>query len=109
VAFNNPGNDTGPVVLRIDGPCTGPVVTHTSATASTALVFASNLVLGAGEFLLVDMDKKSALGNGQASRSAYITSRSWSGFDPGANVWSFTAAIFDPASLLTVTTQPAWR
>lgn len=109
VALTNPGNDTGEVLLRIDGPCTGPVITHTSSSTTTSLIFASNLTLGSGEFLLIDMDKKTALANGQSSRSGYITSRGWSGFDPGINVWSFTAAVFDPASLLTVWATPSWR
>jgi hypothetical protein len=109
VSFTNPGNETGPVVLRIDGPCTGPVITHTSSSTTNALVFSSSLTLGTGEFLLINMDKRTALGNGQASRSGYITSRGWSGFDPGVNTWSFTASGYNVASLLTVTATPAWK
>lgn len=105
VALTNPGNETGPVVLRIDGPTAGPQITHVGS--GLALTFANSLVLGAGEFLLVDMEARTVLANGQSSRNGYITSRGWSGFDPGVNVWSFTATGYNAASLLTVTATPA--
>lgn len=109
INLTNPGNESGPVVVRIDGPCTGPIITHTSSTTTNALVFSSNLSLGAGEFLLVDMDKHTALANGQTTRAGYITSRGWSLFDPGANTWAFTASTYNSGSLLTVTASPAWK
>lgn len=107
VSLFNPGNTAGPVSLRVDGPCVGPVVTHVSSGLS--LVFSSSLVLGAGEWLDVDMEAHSVLANGQASRSGWVTSRGWSAFDPGANTWAFTAAEHDPASKLTVTAIPSWE
>jgi hypothetical protein len=109
ISFTNPGNESGPVTVRVDGPCTGPLITHSSSTTSKALTFSSNLSLGVGEFLLIDMDKHTALGNGQATRAGYITSRGWSAFDPGANTWSFTATTYDPGALLTVNATPAWK
>jgi len=107
VNLENPGNESGPVVIRIDGPCVGPVVTHVST--GNALVFSSSLVLQSGEFLLIDMDARTALANGQANRAGYITSRGWSAFDPGDNTWSFTASQFNSQSRLTVEAIPAWR
>lgn len=103
----NPGNESGPVVLRIDGPYVGPVVTHVST--GDQLVFSSSLTAGAGEYLLIDMEKRTALANGQSSRAGYITSRGWSSFTPGSNTWAFTAASFDPNSLMTVSAVPSWR
>lgn len=105
VSLINPGNTVGPVRLRIDGPCTGPVVTHVSSGRS--LVFASSLVLGAGEWLDIDMDARTVLANGQANRRMYVTSAAWSGFERGANTWAFTAASYNAASLLTVRATPA--
>lgn len=105
VSLTNPGNTTGPVKLRIDGPCSGPVVTHVNSGKS--LVFASSLVLGAGEWLDIDMDARTVYANGQANRRMYVTSAGWSGFEPGDNTWSFTAAAYNAASLLTVTANPA--
>lgn len=107
VSLTNPGNEAGPVVLRIDGPTTGPVITHVGS--GQALVFSSSLVLNTGEWLTVDMDKRTALANDQASRSGYITGRGWSAFEPGSNTWSFTAAGFNALSKLTVTATPSWK
>jgi len=107
VALRNAGNEPGPVRLRVDGPCVGPVITHVSTGAQ--LVFSSSLVLGAGEWLDIDMEARTVLANGQASRAGWITSRGWSQFDPGLNTWSFTAASFTPAARLTVTATPSWK
>jgi hypothetical protein len=107
VSLTNAGNTDGPVTLRIDGPCTGPVITHVNTGAQ--LAFSNSLTLGTGEYLLVDMENRTALANGQASRTSYITSRGWSSFKPGANTWAFTATQFNAASKLTVTAVPAWR
>jgi hypothetical protein len=106
VSLTNPGNATGSVILRIDGPCTGPVVTRTGVTGSS-LIFASSLVLNAGEWLTVNGDKQTALANDQANRASYITARGWPKFEPGVNVFSFAAPVFNAASLLTVTGVPA--
>ncbi|MDQ0894421.1 phage distal tail protein [Agromyces ramosus] len=105
VSLTNTGNEVGPVRLRIDGPCTGPVVTHVSSGRS--LVFASSLVLTAGEWLDIDMDARTVLANGQANRRMYVTSAGWSGFERGGNTWAFTAAVYNAASLLTVYATPA--
>jgi hypothetical protein len=104
VSLFNPGNETGPVTMRIDGPCTGPVITHVGSGLS--LVFAASLTLGVGEFLLVDMEAHTAMAQGQSSRSNWITSRGWSGLEPGNNTFAFTAAS-SSAALLTVTGTPA--
>lgn len=106
VTLTNPGIETGTVKLRIDGPATGPQITHSGT--GQPLVFASSLVLGAGEWLTVDMERRTAMANDQASRNSYITSRGWSGFDPGANTWALTASVFNAATRLTVFATPAW-
>jgi hypothetical protein len=102
----SPGSITGPVVLRIDGPVNGPIVTHTGASGTQ--VFATNYNLVAGNWLTIDMDAHTMLENDQAERSMYITSRGWSGVDAGMNTWSFTSAAYNPAALLTVQASPAW-
>jgi hypothetical protein len=107
VSLTNPGNESGTVVLRIEGPCVGPVVTHVST--GNAIVFSSSLVLREGEFLEIDMDARTALANGQSNRAGYITSRGWSAFDPGRNTWAFSAAQYNSQSQLSVTAVPAWR
>jgi len=104
VSLFNPGNETGPVTLRIDGPVTGPVITHVGS--GLQLIFSASLTLGAGEFLLVDMEAHTAMAQGQSSRANWITSRGWSGLESGSNTWAFTAAS-SSAALLTVTATPA--
>lgn len=103
----NPGNETGPVVLRIDGPSHGPSIVHRGS--GLAMTFSSSLVLGLGEWLTIDMEKRTVMANDQASRSSYVTSRGWSGFEPGDNTWAFTASSFDAGALLTVTATPAHK
>jgi len=105
VSLTNMGNAPGRVVIRLDGPLTGPQVTHSGS--ALPLTFASSLVLGAGEWLTVDMDRRTALANDQASRNSTITSRGWSAFDPGPNTWSFTATGYNALSKMTVTAYPA--
>ena len=107
VSLTNPGNIAGPVTLRIDGPVTGPIMTHVST--GRALVFATTLVLGVGEWIEVNMERHEVLANGQSSRNGWVTSRGWSQFEPGANTWSFQATSYDPGSMLTVAASPAWE
>jgi hypothetical protein len=102
--LTNPGNTSGPVRLRINGPIVGPAVTHVST--GLALTFSSDLALGDGEWIDVDMEAQTVLANGQSSRNGDVTSRGWFGFDPGANVFSFTAT--SGTGTLTVTATPAW-
>ena len=106
VSLFNPGNQTGPVSLTINGPITAPIVTHVGS--GLALVFASSLSLGASEFLTVDMARREVLAQGQSSRNQWITSRGWSFFEPGWNTWSFAAATYG-AGTMTVTGTPAWK
>lgn len=105
VTLTNPGNATGPVVARLDGPLIGPQVTHVAS--GLQLVFKTSLQLLAGEWLIVDMEAQTALANGQVSRNAYIESRGWSGFDPGDNTWAFAAQ--SGSGLLTITGTPSWQ
>lgn len=107
VSLTNPGNTTGTVILRIDGPATGPSITHAGTAA--AITFSSSLVLGAGEWLTINMDTHQVLANDQSNRAQYITSAGWSGFDPGVNVWSLAAAVFNAGTKLTVTATGAWQ
>lgn len=107
VTANNPGNISGPVQVRISGPApSGGIVTHTSPLGTS--VFAVNLPLGDGEWVDVDMENETVLAQGQSSRSQWITSRGFAGFDPGDNAWSFSAPS-GTAATLSVTPTPAWE
>jgi hypothetical protein len=106
--LTNQGDTAGSVVARVDGPCPGFSISHTGT--GTQQTYSSSLVLNTGEFALVDMDKKTILGNGQstASRSAYTTSRQFFGFDPGPNTFGFTSPVYNAGALLTIIATPAW-
>lgn len=108
VALINPGNTTGPVVVRFDGPVSQPTVTQRGPTG-VPLVYSSSLVLASGEWLLVDMEARTALANGQSSRAGFTTSRQWFGFDPGVNVFSFASPVYDAGASMTVTATPSWK
>jgi hypothetical protein len=107
VSLVNPGNATGAVVVRIDGPANGPVITHLGS--GLQLTFDSTLVIASDEFLVVDMEAQTALANGQANRNSTITSRGWSGFEPGPNLWRVDSAAYDPLTEFTITATPAWQ
>lgn len=107
VSLTNPGNAAGPVVLRVDGPAAGPQIAH-AGTTGTAITFSSSLILNSGEWITINMDTRKALANDQSNRAGYITNRGWSLFDPGINVWSFSASSYSALSMLTVTATPAW-
>lgn len=102
VSLTNPGNTTGPVLIRLDGPVSAPSVAHTNVAGQT-VTWASSLVLAAGEFLIVDMDNQISLGQGQSNRAAYITQPGWSGFEVGLNTWTFLQGASNPTALMTVT------
>ena len=108
VTLENPGNLPGLVQLRLDGPLSGPVVTH--AAGETSEVFAVDVDLSEGEYLIVDMANHNALAQGQvaASRSRWITSRGWQAFEPGSNSWSLGHKGGSATGTLTVTATPAW-
>lgn len=117
-SLTNPGNAAGPVRLRLDGPSNpadpplvGPVVTHVSS--GQRLVFASSLTLAHGEFVTVDMERREVLAQGIEPRNGWVLRSAanfgWAAFQPGANVWSFTAQAASASALLTVEADPAWQ
>lgn len=107
VTLTNPGNTTGPVQFRINGPVVQPSVVHIDAAGNRQTV-SVNLTLGAADFLLIDPtpDGQTVLAQGQASRNAFLSNRGWHGFTKGANQWAFSAA--SGSGQLTVTAVPAW-
>lgn len=107
VTLTNPGTQAGPLVIRIDGPVTGPQISHQGITGGS-ITFSSSLTLGTGEWLTINMDTRQVLANDQSNRAQYITSRGWFSFDPGVNTFSFTAASYNASALMTVTGYPAW-
>lgn len=106
IHVDNPGNIESGLVFRIDGPCTGPRIYHD--VSGGELVFASSYNIPAGSFLLIDMERKTVLEAGVASRNAFITSREWFSLAPGPNDFRFSADVINTTALLTLTTAPAY-
>lgn len=107
VALTNPGNANGPVKIRINGPVTGPQITHVASGAQ--LIFASSYNLLAGNWLEIDMDARTVLENGQAERLLYVNEYGWSSFEPGGNEWAYTAISYNSSTTMQVTATPAWQ
>lgn len=106
VHIDNPGKVTSPVLIRIDGPVTGPRVRH--LTSGLEVQLSTSYDLGAGSFLLFDMANRVVLENGTAQRSSYVVNRGWFGLDPGANDFLFDAQVRNTSAVMTLTTAPAW-
>lgn len=105
-SITSPGSLNGPVVVRIDGPVSGPVITHVASGAQ--LVLASSYTLASGAYLTIDMDAHTILENDQADRTSFLTTRGWFQLEPGVNVFAFAAQTYNPSAKLTVTAWPAW-
>lgn len=110
VTLTNDGEYQGPVLLRINGPINGPIVHHTGSSGVRTIAFPT-LNLGVGEFLDIDMEAHTAQAQGSVSRTAWMTVREWSLFDPGVNTWQFaatnSATNYPTPPTLTVTAYPA--
>lgn len=106
VSLVNQGNAIGPLVVRIGGPVTGPSVYLEDTDMTVA--FSDALVLGAMDWLVIDMDARTALLRGQSSMAPFITQRDWFGLQPGSNTIAFQSTVYDSRALMTVSGSPAW-
>ena len=99
----NAGNRRTRPVLTITGPSNTPRVEN--VTAGRYLLF--NLTLGVGDFLVVDLDARTVLLGGTASRYSSLSSgSSWWDLAPGVNLLKFTSA--DSLGTLQVAYRSAW-
>lgn len=112
-SLTNVGQVAGPVWLRLEGPSDpsdpplqAPVVTHVST--GRRLVFAASVELGPGEWVDVDAEAQTILAQGMASRARWVTEDGFPTFEPGPNLFAFSAAVYSASSRLTVRTWPAW-
>lgn len=88
VAVSHLGNvDTYPIV-RFNGPLVNPRIKNDS----TGLFFQANLSIDTGQYLEVDMLKKTALLNGSLNKLSTMTSNSqWVYLKPGENIFTLTS------------------
>ncbi|GAA0719830.1 poly-gamma-glutamate hydrolase family protein [Dactylosporangium roseum] len=103
ISANNAGDFPTRPAFRIDGPVVGPRIVHIASQRSLGW----DLTLSAGQWLDVDVDLKTSLINGQASRNGVMTARDWFDLDPGITEIGFTAANYTSA-VLTCSWRSAW-
>lgn len=94
-------------VLTITGPVVNPtIVALLPSGAVQQLLYSSTLA--AGDQLVIDANARTAVLNGTASRRRYL-SGPWPEIPPGSSVtFSWTAASYNAAALLTGTCRSAW-
>ncbi|MGW6739729.1 phage distal tail protein [Streptomyces sp. NPDC055025] len=104
----NTGKFSTRPVLRIDGPVTAPTVAAQYQDGSVRLLTYAETI-GAGEYLVIDVDAKAAVLNGTASRRRFLSAPRWPEIPAESTVtFQFLADTYDPAALLTVTWRSAW-
>ncbi|TSD68138.1 phage distal tail protein [Aeromicrobium piscarium] len=103
--LTNEGSEPTPILWRLDGPASDPVVTDTRTGGRWRLA----LSLEAGEWITVDAATRRVLasGNAQASRRPQW-SGTWMSLPPGGGEYAFTAAGTDERTRLMATTRDAW-
>ncbi|QXE36214.1 phage tail family protein [Streptomyces sp. GMY02] len=106
VAANQGTVGTRPV-LRIDGPVTDPTV-FAQYPDGTVKRLAYSESIADGEYLTIDVDAKSVILNGTASRRRYLSAQ-WPEIPADATVtFLFAATGYNSTALLTVTWRSAW-
>lgn len=107
VSLFNAGNTEAPIRMRVFGPVTGPIISHQQSGKS--LSFAPGFSVALGNYIDIDMERREVMENGQATRNGSLIGRGWFGLVPGQNDIAFSAAVYNAASALTVTSWSAWE
>lgn len=103
ITANNAGTFDTPVVLRVDGPATDPIIENVTAGKTLEL----DIELGASDFIEFDTEERTVLLNGTASRYSLLRRSGWFDLAPGNNQLDFRAAT-TTAATLTATWRSAW-
>lgn len=103
--LTNYGSEPTPVLWRIDGPVSDPVVTHTASGER----FRLGLDIAAGEWVTVDAATRRVLAQGdpQATRRPQW-SGDWLYLAPGTSEYAFTGEGTDERTTITATVRSAW-
>jgi hypothetical protein len=103
----NDGTYPTPVVLTVTGPLQDPIIEHIEK--GRVLEF-EDITLAAGEELIIDTGRKTALLNGVTSRRNLMKRAEWFLLDPGDNNIRFSSAISGPGQTgtLDIEFRSAW-
>lgn len=108
IVVDNPGDIPAPVYLRLDGPLSGPFVRHVNS--GKELTLASDYQLLDGSWLDVDMQLRTVMEGGTASRNGTLYSRGFFKLDKGVNQIVFGhAGPFNATAKLTLMTTPTYQ
>lgn len=109
VVLNNTGETAGPLTVNVYGPLSG-AFTITCAEQALTLGFSSSVSIAAGDYLMIDMENRNVLYNGQATaaRNAWVSQRGWFDLAPGANTLQFNASTYSSTAYIQATGNPAW-
>lgn len=97
------GNAPSPVLIRIDGPVSNPIVTHSSGQSMRF-----RIALGTGQYITADGTNREILVDGAPPVGGIDVSREWSMAEPGTNEWQFAADSYNNQAKLTVTFREAY-
>lgn len=101
----NDGNFPSPLVVTFVGPVDNPSLTN--VTLAKTVTF--DMSLADGDQLVVDLNERSAILNGTASRSSKLRSGSqWFDLDPGDNELRFSASTYSAAAYAYLAWRSAW-
>lgn len=104
----NEGNTNAPGWIRINGPITGGFGAKHAGQDRT-IMFSDQLELEAGQWMEIDLERRTVKLQGQASRSGFLTTREWFTLNPGSNEIAFLAGDYNETATLSVTTKSAWE
>lgn len=102
------GNREQPGIIRIEGPITNPVVTHSESGTEMSFIY----TLPVDDFIEIDLNNRTVLLNGGTGiRSSMTLMGDWYLLQPGTNTFdiSGTAAISGTTKLIVTAHAAAWR
>jgi hypothetical protein len=107
--ITNAGTVPSAPVVRVFGPCTGPIVTNETTGQVIAM---SGFTLGSTDYVEIDMAAKTVQLRGEpggdANRRSRVTTAGWWQLEPGANTIRFTAESGTVPAQCLVLSQDAW-
>lgn len=101
ISVTNAGDMPTRPTLTITGPCPPCSITHSSGRRLSIPD-----AVPAGRSLVLDVDSRTAVLDGTASR---VVTGTWFDLDPGVNTIQFSATTYDSSALLSVSFRSAWR
>lgn len=104
VELINPGSAPSPVVLRVDGPVSGPRIEHDPS--GSVLELSSSI--GSGHYVVFDSESRQVLVDGRDPARGAVIRRGWSDALPGPNVWRFAARDTFAGARLSVSFRGAY-